>query len=79
MIKANSFVLDFNIKVCDEFFQTNLEVDEPKDGDLKLLALNVIAVNYEYALLTEWLQFAEKEPELMSPVLQQIYINKKKS
>ncbi|GFQ90339.1 tdpoz4 [Trichonephila clavata] len=63
-----------------ETFTTLLLAEELNDGDLKLLALNVIADNHEYALLTdEWVQFTEKEPELMSHVLQHIRSNKKKN
>ncbi|GFW37583.1 hypothetical protein TNCV_861881 [Trichonephila clavipes] len=58
-------------------FTTLLLADELNDGKLKLLALDTIKKNREYALLTEeWMHFAEKEPELMSHVLRHIRIDK---
>ncbi|GFT20534.1 hypothetical protein TNCV_2183731 [Trichonephila clavipes] len=60
-----------------EAFTTLLLADELNDGKLKLLALDTIKKNREYALLTEdWMQLTEKEPELMSQVLRHIRIDK---
>ncbi|GFY43653.1 hypothetical protein TNIN_172171 [Trichonephila inaurata madagascariensis] len=76
-LKEKCFLFLMGQMAVREAFTTLLLADELNDGKLKLLALDTIKKNREYALLTEeWMQFAEKEPELMSQVLRHIRIDK---